>query len=54
MKKFKDMKEFEHFCDTSMWCVCGRLMTGLHMQGCRRLAKIRVSLMEKKEAGNDR
>jgi hypothetical protein len=44
--KFKDINEFNKFCDTSMFCVCGNLMTGLHMSGCRRLNKIRVQLIE--------
>lgn len=46
---FKNLEEFNKFCDTSMWCVCGRLMTGLHMSGCRKLAKIRVRLTEKEK-----
>ena len=43
-RRFKDLEELEHFKDTSMFCVCGKLMTGLHMQGCRKLAKIEQKL----------
>jgi hypothetical protein len=49
IQQFKNLKDFNHFCDTSMICVCGRLMTGLHMSGCRKLAKIRLELMEKEQ-----
>ena len=47
LKKFKDISEFNKFCDTSMFCVCGNLMTGLHMSSCRRLNKIRMQLLTK-------
>jgi len=47
-EKFKNIEEFNKFCDTSMFCVCGNLMTGLHMSDCRRLNKIRVQLLDKK------
>ena len=46
MDKFKNLEEFNKFCDTSMFCVCGGLMTGLHMSSCRRLAKIRSKLFQ--------
>jgi len=46
--KFKNMAEFNKFCDESMWCVCGRLMTGLHMSGCRKLREMRIRI-EKRE-----
>ena len=51
--KFKDMVEFNKFCDESMWCVCGKLMTGLHMSGCRKLAKekMRIIKQEQKQRG---
>lgn len=45
--KFKTLEELKKFEDTSMWCVCGRLMTGLHMQGCSKLKKLRESLSKK-------
>jgi hypothetical protein len=45
MSKFKTLKELKDFEDTSMWCVCGKLMTGLHMSGCGKLRKIRNDLM---------
>jgi hypothetical protein len=48
-KKFKDLKEFNKFCDESMLCVCGNLMTGLHMMGCRSLRKIENALKEKQK-----
>uniref|UniRef100_A0A6M3IRK3 Uncharacterized protein n=1 Tax=viral metagenome TaxID=1070528 RepID=A0A6M3IRK3_9ZZZZ len=47
MRTFSSLEEFNKFCDESMFCVCGNLMTGLHMSGCRRLAKMRVKLIEK-------
>ena len=47
-KTFKNIEEFNKFCDESMFCVCGRLMTGLHMSGCRKLRKIEIEL--KKES----
>ena len=37
-----------------MICVCGRLMTGLHMRGCRRLNKIRVKLLAVKQTPTQR
>ena len=40
MTRFKTKEEFDSFCDKSMVCVCGRLMTGLHMRGCRKLIKM--------------
>jgi hypothetical protein len=43
--EFKNIKAFNKFCDKSMICVCGNLMTGLHMSGCRRLNKIRAKLI---------
>lgn len=51
-KKFKDINEFNKFCDTSMFCVCGNLMTGLHMSVCQRLNKIRVKLLTQKKEVN--
>lgn len=38
--KFDSREELEKFKDTSMWCVCNRLMTGLHMMGCSKLKKM--------------
>ncbi len=49
MIAFKNIKEFNKFCDESMFCVCGNLMTGLHMSGCRKLAKIRIKLIALEE-----
>lgn len=49
-QQFKSLDDFNKFCDESMFCVCGNLMTGLHMSGCRRLAKIRNKLVEKDKA----
>ncbi len=45
---FKNLKEFEKYCDTSMFCVCGRLMTGFHMSGCSKLRKIENKLKQEK------
>lgn len=42
--KIKTIEELETFKDTSMWCVCGHLMTGLHMSGCSKLRKLEVKL----------
>lgn len=44
--KFKTVMELESFKDTSMWCVCGRLMTGLHMNSCHKLHKLEAKLKE--------
>lgn len=44
MSQFKNKKEFDDFCDRSMWCVCGKLMTGFHISGCRKLKKIEMGL----------
>lgn len=49
--RFNNLKEFEDFCDNSVFCCCGKLMTGLHMGGCRKLAKIRSQLKVKKLEG---
>lgn len=46
-QRFKSIKEFEKFCDESLFCVCGRLMTGLHMMGCRKLNKIRLEILKR-------
>lgn len=46
---FKNREEFEKFCDKSMFCVCGRLMTGLHMENCSKLRKIEMRF-KKQEA----
>ena len=40
IENFKTKEEFKKFCDTSMFCICGKLMTGFHMSGCARLRKI--------------
>lgn len=48
-KKFSTLKELDDFCDTSIVCVCGRLMSGLHMMGCNKLQKIRNKLNEDKK-----
>lgn len=54
MSRFKNLEEFNKFCDESMWCVCGRLMTGLHMQGCRQLAKVRNALVLKEKRNQEK
>jgi len=49
--KFKTIKELEIYKDTAPFCLCGRLMTGLHMQNCNKLRKEEARLLEKiKEA----
>ena len=40
MIKFKTLEELNEFKDKSMWCVCGQLMTGLHMSRCSKLHKL--------------
>ena len=39
MTKFKTLKEFEDYKENAMFCLCKRLMTGLHMTSCNRLKK---------------
>lgn len=46
MTRFKTIKELEEFEDNSMFCLCGTLMTGLHMQGCSKLHKARRKLQD--------
>jgi len=37
MTKFKTVEEWKGFCNNNMFCICGKLMTGLHMRNCRRV-----------------
>lgn len=39
MTRFKTEQEWRDFCDSSMICVCGKLMTGLHMRYCSKVRK---------------
>jgi len=48
-KKFKTREELEKFKDESMFCVCGRLMTGLHMSGCAKLRKAELQFIKEAE-----
>lgn len=48
MAQFKNIEEFNKFCDESIVCICGRLMTGLHMSGCAKLKKMRSKLLKQK------
>lgn len=43
-------KEAEDFCDgqTSWWCYCGRLATGLHTSTCRQYRKHFEQFIENK------
>ena len=43
-RRFGSIEDLEKFKDTSMFCVCGKLMTGFHMSGCKKLAKIERKL----------
>jgi len=43
----KTLTELEEFKDTSMWCVCGKLMTGLHMMHCTKLRKLEQKIRAK-------
>ncbi|KKN67137.1 hypothetical protein LCGC14_0464840 [marine sediment metagenome] len=54
MVLFKTIEDFDKFCDESMFCVCKRLMTGLHMQGCNKLAKTRFTLEERLRVRGER
>ncbi len=47
MTRFKTLKEFNDFKDNAMFCLCGRLMTGLHMQGCNKLKKEEVKVIKR-------
>jgi len=51
MTKFKTLAELEQFKDTSMKCVCGRLMTGLHMMNCYKLKQLEKKLKEAEKNG---
>jgi hypothetical protein len=46
MIKFESLQELEKFKDLSMMCVCGKLMTGLHMNSCSKLKKEELRLKE--------
>ena len=39
MTRFKTLEEFEKFKDEENICLCGHLMTGLHITYCKRLRK---------------
>lgn len=39
MTRFKSEQEWREFCDSSLKCICGRLMTGLHMRQCAKVKK---------------
>ncbi|MEK6879061.1 MAG: hypothetical protein AABY22_05605 [Nanoarchaeota archaeon] len=49
MTRIKTIKELDEFCDNSMFCICGRLMTGLHMDGCSKLNNLKKKLEVKDE-----
>lgn len=38
-RTFETEAEWRRFCDESMYCICGKLMTGLHMRICARVKK---------------
>jgi len=42
--KFNNIEELEKFKDTSMRCICGQLMTGMHMNRCSKLKKLEQKL----------
>jgi len=46
---FKTYEEFQRFCDTGMFCICGRLMTGLHMDGCLKLRAMKMKLKKRED-----
>lgn len=54
MTRFKTLKEFDEFCDNSMFCICNRLMTGLHMQSCRKLTNERIKVIEREKRGGEK
>ena len=47
--KFKTKEELQKFLDTSMTCVCGGLLTGLHEMTCPRVQKLKVMFMGKQD-----
>jgi len=46
---FKDKEELDKFCNESMFCVCGSLMTGLHMGNCQKLRRIKAKYLNQHE-----
>ena len=53
MTRFKTKEEFQAFLDTSTFCICGRLCTGLHEMNCPRIRKEWQRLDRKKEIRNE-
>lgn len=47
MTRFKTIEELEKYKNESMFCLCKRLMTGLHMQNCRKLWKEEIKVRER-------
>ena len=47
--RFKTKEDFDKFCDTTVFCVCRRLMTGMHMQVCNKLRIARIELEKRIE-----
>ena len=50
MTQFKTKDSFQAFLDEAMFCMCGRLLTGFHMQSCSRIGKEwrRLNIREEK------
>lgn len=49
-ESFKTIEDLNKFEDSCIFCLCGRLATGLHMNNCSKLIKERKRL-EAKERG---
>lgn len=47
--KFHNKEEFQNFLEHSMWCVCGRLLTGLHEMTCPKIQKLKVIFFGKQD-----
>lgn len=49
MTKFNTKEEFEEFLDTSMICLCGGFLTGLHEMQCKKIQKLKVKFIGKQD-----
>lgn len=47
MTRFKTREELEDFENNSAVCVCGRLMTGLHISYCNKWTKEKKKALER-------
>ena len=49
MRRFKNREELEEYLDKEMFCICGALCTGLHMDSCRAIRRERTRLINAEE-----